>query len=62
MITRSILEAERKRYMEGRQAALANLNAFNGAIETIDDLLKLCAQEEEARAASNDAKEGDPNA
>lgn len=71
MITRPILEAQREQYARDRAAAVAEadkaaatVNAFNGAIEAIDHLLTICAQEEEAQAAAEKPaeSEGDPNA
>ncbi len=63
MITRPILEAQREQYVKGKEQAIAKANAFNGAIEVIDNLLTICAQEEEAQAAATAAQtEGDPNA
>jgi hypothetical protein len=71
MITRPILEAQREMYAKGKDQAVASaneaaarVNAFNGAIEAIDHLLTICAQEEEAQAAADKPaeSEGDPNA
>jgi len=64
MITRPILEAQREQYVKGRDQEIAKVNAFNGAIEAIDHLLTICAQEEEAQAAAEKPaeSEGDPNA
>ncbi len=64
MITRPILEAQREQYVKGRDQEIAKVNAFNGAIEAIDHLLTICAQEEEAQAAAENPaeSEGDPNA
>lgn len=50
MITRPILEAQKELYEKGRAEALANFNAFNGAIEAIDNLLDILTQKEEAQA------------
>ena len=55
MITRPILEAQRKLYLQGREKAIADVNAFNGAIKAIDDLLDLCAQKEQAAADERQA-------
>jgi hypothetical protein len=64
MITRPILEAQREIYQKACEQHIAQMTALNGAIEAIDNLLKICAQEEEAQAAvDKPAKtEGDPNA
>jgi len=71
MITRPILEAQRELYVKGKDQALAkvneaaaSVNAFNGAIEAIDNMLNICAQKEEAQAAAEKTaeSEGDPNA
>jgi hypothetical protein len=64
MITRPILEAQREQYTKGRENAIAQVSAFNGAIEAIDHLLTICAQEEEAQAAADKPaeSEGDTHA
>jgi hypothetical protein len=71
MITRPILEAQRAQYVKDQAAAVARVNeaaatvnAFNGAIEAIDNLLNICAQEEAARTAAETpaANEGDTHA
>lgn len=70
MITRPILEAQRALYEKGKADALtkvneaaASVNAFNGAIEAIDNLLTICAQKEEAQAAATPVEnEGDTHA
>jgi hypothetical protein len=63
MITRPILEAQREMYVNARDQHIAQMTALNGAIEAIENLLKLCAQEEAAQAAAVPAaSEGEPNA
>jgi len=70
MITRPILEAQREQYVRDRAQAVADsdraaarVNAFNGAIEAIDNLLNICAREEEAQAAATSAaSEGETHA
>ena len=71
MITRPILEAQKELYVKGRADAVAKVNeaaasvsAFNGAIEAIDNLLTICAQKEEAQAATETPPntEGDTHA
>lgn len=71
MITRPILEAQKELYVKGKAEALAKVNeqaaavnAFNGAIEAIDNLLNICAQKEEAQAAAAQPaeSEGDTHA
>lgn len=71
MITRPILEAQKELYVKGKADALAkvneaaaSVNAFNGAIEAIDNLLNICAQKEEAQAAAETpaATEGETHA
>ena len=46
------------------QPSMSTVGPLNGAIEAIDTLLKICAQEEEAQAAADKPaeSEGDPNA
>ncbi len=71
MITRPILEAQKAQYVQGKAdaaarvtEAVATVNAFNGAIEAIDNLLTICAREEEAQAAAAQPaeSEGDTHA
>ncbi len=71
MITRAILEAQRAQYVRDKASASANVtealatvNAFNGAIEAIDNLLTICAREEEAQAVAETPPntEGDTHA
>jgi len=47
-LTKEILVAKRGIYEQGRVKALAQVNAFTGAVEAIDDLLALLAQAEES--------------
>ena len=49
MITRPILEAQKELYERGRLETIANLNAFDGALKCIDDLLNILDQKEEAQ-------------
>jgi hypothetical protein len=41
MISRPILEEKKKLYEQGREQAVQNISALNGAIECIDDLLRI---------------------
>ena len=56
MISSSILEAQKELYEKGRQEAMANVNAFSGAIEAIDSLLAMCDQYDEATKEKEEAE------
>jgi hypothetical protein len=64
MITKEQLEAKLNYYKIGKQQATvtleqakANLNAFNGAVEVLEDLLKLEAESEKQKPESKAEKE-----
>jgi len=46
MITREVLKAQRELYVKGREQALASLG---GALECIDNLLRLCDEYDAAQ-------------
>ncbi|MFA5054415.1 MAG: hypothetical protein WC565_10165 [Parcubacteria group bacterium] len=54
MITREVLLAKRKEYEEAKKKAIGTVNALAGAIEAIDDLLALVAQQVEPSTAEGD--------
>jgi hypothetical protein len=60
MLTRPILEAQRETYVRGKEKALSQASAFSGAIEALDNLLAVLAQEETAQAIPS-AQEADPD-
>ena len=49
MISRDVLKAQRELYVKGREQAVASISAFNGAIEALDDLLRLCDEYDAAQ-------------
>lgn len=57
MITRAVLEAQRGLYEKGREEARAQISAFNGAIECIDNLLRLEDQYEQAQQEKEEVEE-----
>jgi hypothetical protein len=54
MITSEVLLAKRKEYEEAKKKAIGTVNALAGAIEAIDDLLALVAQQVEPSTAEGD--------
>lgn len=67
MITREILEAQLDLYKNGQTQAViafekakADVNAFNGAIEACQNLLRILGQLEEAKAKSLESSDQKP--
>ena len=60
MINRAILDAQRGQYVKGREQAVASVSAFNGAIECIDNLLKLLDEYEAAHQQQTTETSGAP--
>ena len=71
MITRAVLEEQKKLYEKGREEArirvdqieraklqaVAEVNAFNGAIDATDHYLEMIAQHEEAQAHTQSSED-----
>jgi len=54
MITREVLLAKRNEYEEAKKKTIGTVNALAGAIEALDDLLALVAQQVEPSTAEGD--------
>ena len=71
MITRAVLEEQKKLYEKGREEArirvdqieraklqaVAEVNAFNGAIDATDHYLEMIAQHEEAQSHTQSSED-----
>jgi hypothetical protein len=60
MLTREILLKQRETYKQGKEQALSQASAYSGAIDAVDHMLAVLAQEEAAARAASD--EGDNHA
>ena len=66
MITREILEAQLGMYKQGQTQAInafekakADVSAFNGAIEAVNNLLRILGEMEEAKRKSQESSEAE---
>jgi len=59
VITREILQAQRDLYLQGREKAIAQVNAFNGGIECIDNLLRILDSLENAEQMNKETKQNE---
>lgn len=64
MITREILETQLEQYQQGRAQAInafekakADVSAFNGAIEAVNNLLRILGGLEKAKSKSQESSE-----
>lgn len=69
MITREILEAQLGQYREGQAQAInafekakADVSAFNGAIEAVNNMLRILGELEEAKSQESSDQKPDQEA
>lgn len=46
MLSREVIEAQRANYVQGREQMVAQVNALNGGIDAMDNLLRILDQME----------------